>query len=87
MSRTHDEVLAEVTSIFCDVLDNERIQLTDETNANDNTVPGWDSLSHIEIVLGIEKHFGITFNFAELQKFKNVGEMCQNIAAKLAKKP
>jgi acyl carrier protein len=35
-------------------------------------------------VIAVEKHFKIRFNFAELQKFKNVGEMADNVAAKLA---
>ena len=35
--------------------------------------------------MAIEKHFQIRFNFAELQKFKNVGEWCDNIAVKLAR--
>ena len=61
----------------------ESIELRPGTTAND--VKGWDSLSHIQLVVAIEKHFKIRFNFAELQKFKNVGQMCDNIATKLAK--
>ena len=83
MSRTQDEVLAEMSRIFSDVL-KDAIQLNYATTAND--VPDWDSLSHIELVIAIEKHFQIKFNFAELQKFKNVGEMCDNIVHKLSQK-
>jgi len=85
MSRTFDEVLAEVNRIFGDVLNKPSIQLKYETTAND--VPDWDSLSHIELVVAIEKHFAIKFNFLELQKFKNVGEMCDNIVTRLANRP
>ena len=83
MKHTSDQILDEVNRIFCEVLANDSIELKNETTAND--VKGWDSLSHIELVVAVEKHFKIRFNFAELQKFKNVGEMCDNIAAKLAK--
>ena len=82
MARTYEEVLGDVTLIFRDVLNKEDIQLKYETTAKD--VEGWDSLSHIELVVAVEKHFKIKFNFTELQKFKNVGEMCDNIVAKLA---
>jgi acyl carrier protein len=82
MTHTSDQVLAEVNRIFCEVLENDSIELKNETTAND--VKGWDSLSHIELVVAVEKHFKIRFNFAEIQKFKNVGEMCDNIAVKLA---
>jgi acyl carrier protein len=81
MAKPYEEVLGEVTLIFRDVLDDESIQLKYETTAND--VNGWDSLNHIELVVAMEKHFKIRFNFAELQKFKNVGEWCDNIVVKL----
>lgn len=73
--------MPEVTQIFRRVLDDESIQLRYETTAND--VKDWDSLNHIELVVAIERHFKIKFNFAELQKFKNVGEMCDSIVARI----
>ena len=81
MAQTFSHVLAEVNRIFCTVLDDDAIQLRYETTARD--VENWDSLNHIELVVAIEKHFNIKFNFAELQKFKNVGQMCDNIVARL----
>lgn len=83
MPRTFEQVLAEVTQIFRHVLNQASIQLKYETTAND--VKDWDSLNHIELVVAVEKHFNIRFNFVELQKFKNVGEMCDNIVVKLSK--
>lgn len=82
MPKTFEQVLAEVTDIFRDVLNNDSISLKYETSAPD--VQDWDSLNHIELVVAVEKHFKIKFNFAELQKFQNVGHMCDNIVAKLA---
>ena len=81
MAQSFSDVLAEVNQIFRTVLDNDSIQLSYETTAKD--VENWDSLNHIELVVAIEKHFNIKFNFAELQKFKNVGQMCDNIVARL----
>ena len=81
MAMTCEEVMAELNRIFREVLNNDAIQLKYETTAND--VAEWDSLNHVELVVAIEKHFRIRFNFAELQKFRNVGEMCDNITAKL----
>lgn len=84
MTRTKQEVMTEVNRIICEVLDNDSVQLKYETTAND--VKEWDSLNHIQIIVAIEKHFNIRFNFAELQKFKNVGEMCDSISSKLGTK-
>ena len=83
MTETYEQVLAEVNRIMCDVFNNQAIQLKYETTARD--VAEWDSLNHIELVVSIEKHFNIRFNFTDLQKFKNVGEMCDNIVIQLAK--
>jgi acyl carrier protein len=84
MAKTFSEVLDEVSAIFREVLNNDTILLKRETTAAD--VPEWESLTHVELVVAIEKHFNIRFNFAELQKFRNVGEWCDNIVAKLAQK-
>jgi acyl carrier protein len=82
MIRSSEQVLVEVNQIVSQILHKESLSLKSETKANE--VEDWDSLNHIEIVVAIEKHFKIRFNFAELQRFKNVGEMCDNIAKKLA---
>ena len=82
MAKTFEQVLAELNDVFKDVFDNDSISLTYETSASD--VPDWDSLNHIELVVAVEKHFKIKFNFAELQKFQNVGQMCDNIVLKLS---
>lgn len=73
-------ILKEVTDVFIDVLDNEDIVLTDETQATD--VDDWDSLNHIQLVVGIEKHFKIRFTSKEIQSWKNVGEMINCIQEK-----
>ena len=81
MPRTKDDVLREVNEVVRQVLRDPSVQLSAETKANE--VKKWDSLSHIEIIVAVEKHFGIKFNFAELQKFQNVGQMCDSIVKRL----
>ncbi len=77
---TKQEILSQVEEIFCDVLDNEEIVLTDATTAND--VEDWDSLTHIQLIVAIEKHFGIKFTSKEILSWANVGEMVDCIASK-----
>lgn len=78
------EIMSECNKIFIDQLDNDSIVLKRETTAND--VEEWDSLTHIQLVVAIEKHFKIRFTTAEIQSFKNVGDMCDHIERKLASK-
>ena len=75
------EILGQVNIIFKEVLDNQELLINQETSAND--VDDWDSLTHIQLIVAIEKYFKIRFKANEIQSFKNVGEMCSFIKLKL----
>lgn len=75
-----NQILEEVQEIFRDVLDNEEIILTSETIADD--IDEWDSLSHIQLVVAIEKYFRIKFSSKEILSWANVGEMLDCILTK-----
>ena len=77
------ETLEQLTPIFHQVFDDESIVLKRDLTAND--VDGWDSLSHINLVVAIEMAFRIKFALGELQSLKNVGEMVDLIEKKLRK--
>ena len=75
-----DEMLKQINEIFIDVLDNEDVRIYENTTAND--VEEWDSLTHIQLVVAIEKHFKIRFTSKEIQSWNNVGEMLDCIQTK-----
>jgi len=75
-----EKIIAKVQEIFKDILDEEEIELKDNTTAND--VDNWDSLTHILLVVAIEKAFKIKFTSKEILSWKNVGEMIDSIQAK-----
>jgi acyl carrier protein len=74
------QILDEVQAIFREVLDDEEIVLASETTADD--IEEWDSLTHIQLIVAIEKHFKIKFTSKEILSWQNVGEMIDCIANK-----
>lgn len=76
-----EQVLNQLQEIFRDTLDEQDIVLNFDTTAND--VEGWDSLTHIHLVVSIEKHFKLRFTSKEIQGWKNIGELSDGIIAKL----
>ncbi len=75
------EIFDQLNEIFIDVLDLDECNLTDETSAND--IEEWDSLSHIQLIVAIEKKFKFKFSSLEIMKWNNVGEMVNSIEEKL----
>ena len=74
-------ILKPLNEIFCEVFDDDEIELTPEMTADD--VDGWDSLSHVNLIVTIETRFKIRFNQKELLTFKNVGDLMKSIESKI----
>jgi len=74
----------QLNSIFCTVFDDDDIVIHPAMTAND--VDGWDSLSHVNLIVAVEGCFGIRFSQKELLSFKNVGGLLTCIDQKLAER-
>ncbi len=78
------KVLDSLTQIFRRVFDDATLLINTEMTAKD--VEGWDSLNHINLIVSVEKEFGIQFTTKEIMLFRNVGDFARSITAKLAAK-
>jgi acyl carrier protein len=76
------ELRERLNEVFCRVFDDDSITITPETSAND--IDGWDSLSHVNLIVAIESKFNVTFSQKELLTFKNVGDLLNSIRTKVA---
>ncbi len=75
------QVYEKLTGIFTDVFGDDDLKLTPQLTADD--VDEWDSLTHIRLVISVEKAFGVKFSASEIGALKNVGEFVQLINSKL----
>jgi acyl carrier protein len=74
------QIYDKLTGIFQDLFDDDSLQVTPELTAKD--VDGWDSLSHIRMILTVEKAFKMKFSTTEVGRLKKVGDMVQLIQAR-----
>jgi acyl carrier protein len=76
------DIVARLTPIFCDVFNDDTLVVTEGLNAAD--VATWDSLSNINMIVAVEKAFGVKFSIKDVRNLKNVGELLELIKRKAA---
>lgn len=70
---TREEAYERLNKVFREILDDDSIELHDETVADD--VDGWDSFEHINLIEGVEDEFDFKIPMGKVVTMKNVGEM------------
>jgi acyl carrier protein len=73
------DIYARLTGIFEDVFDDDSIVGTSTLPAKD--VDGWDSLTHIRLILAVEKVFKVKFSTSEIGRMETFGDMVTLIKA------
>ena len=77
-----NQILLDIQSILRDILEDEEINITEDTKAID--IQGWDSLAHINIVENVERKFNVKFSIGEIVNLKNISDMITLIQNKLS---
>lgn len=75
------EVQAQVREIMMELLDLDRDELQDDVELYAGL--GVDSTETVELVLALEKFFGIRITKEEITKFSKIGEITRVIQGKL----
>ena len=74
------EILSALNLVFCEVFEDETLNITRQTSASD--IEGWDSLTHVTLVLHVEKAFGVRFSSSEVSALRNAGDLEALVAAR-----
>ena len=77
-----NEIVSRLTPIFRDVFNDDALVVSEGMSAAD--VPTWDSLSNINMIIAVEKAFGVKFSIKDVRNLKNVGELLELIKRKAA---
>lgn len=75
---TREEIFERLTDVFHEVFDDDTIELTDETTADD--IEDWDSFEHINLIVAVQDEFNFKIPMGKVVTMKNVGEMVDIIA-------
>jgi acyl carrier protein len=78
-------ISTELKKAILDALNLDDWELNDQTTASD--VPGWDSLSHVNVILAVEKQFKVRFSNLEVLKLKSVGDLQRLVDSKTKQRP
>jgi acyl carrier protein len=74
------QIYEKLSDIFHDLFDDDSIEVTPDLTAKD--VDGWDSLSHIRLIITVEKAFKIKFSTSEIGKLEKVSDLVALIKAR-----
>jgi acyl carrier protein len=75
-----DDLHVRLTSIFRDVFDDDSLTLRQDMTADD--VESWDSLTHVDLIVAIEKEFRIKLTIGEVSDLKSVGQLTALVSQK-----
>jgi len=84
VNNSDEKILDELSKIVREVIGKDDVSLTKNSTAND--VPGWDSLSHVQILYKCELTWGIRLTLKELSSLNNVGDLVEIIVKYLENK-
>jgi acyl carrier protein len=76
---TDQEILAKLTQILRDLLEDPAIELGMQTTRPE--VPRWDSFAYVTFIVAVEGEFGIRFNITDVESFQTVGDIVRQIKA------
>jgi acyl carrier protein len=74
------QIKAKLSLIFADVFNAPGLQVNEEMTAEN--VEGWDSLSHIDMIVAVEKAFNMKLTTGEVRNLANVGDLVNVISRK-----
>ena len=84
MGTAREDIHSELQAIFRQVFDHDKLVISEATTATD--VDGWDSMAHVNLIIAIERRFGVSFSGADLASMRGSGQTVGHLIGLIAAK-
>ena len=74
--------IEKLQEIFCDTFEDDDLVVSRGTTAAD--VDGWDSLTHVTLMLDVERAFSVRFSSGEVADLVDVGQLIELVDSKVS---
>ena len=64
---------AALGGVFRRVFEDDALEIADEMDAED--IEKWDSLMHVNLIVAVEKDFGVRFKNSEIARLASIGDL------------
>jgi acyl carrier protein len=78
----NEQIFEKVNGVFRTIFKDDTILVTRETTAKD--IAGWDSITHLDIITGMEEAFQVEITGFEVMNLNNVGDLLDLLAQKMS---
>lgn len=72
--------VVDFVALVAGVLDVDPVTITDD--ADQDTLPSWTSMRHIQLVVTLEEAYGLSFDFQEIRDARTIGDVRNVLRAK-----
>jgi acyl carrier protein len=76
---TTESTVETLTNVFREIFDDDTIEIRRDMTAGD--IDGWDSLTHIRLIIAVERAFGVRIPSTKIANLNNVGDLIDAIQA------
>ncbi len=78
---SNDAIQEKLLAVFRDVFEDDELEISATTTADD--IEAWDSLTHVSLMINVERAFGLKFSSTQVASLKNVGQLVDLVSSRL----
>ena len=75
-----NDIIDRVQPVFRDIFSDPELIINKQSSAS--TISGWDSFTHINLIVALEEYFSVNFTTKELSEMKCVGDLLELLKSK-----